>query len=230
MSIEDIVNVQITRDTRSVSRQGFGVTLVLGVSKAFTSLTRTYSKQSDVLLDFLSTDKEAIASNSLFAQSPSPTQVIIGRRGTSDLTVVTVSTVIDSTTYTTTINGQVASFTSGVSTTAALIAAGLKTAIDLLSEPVTITDNIDGTYDVAPTVATTQYAIQTDINQTMAFVTAVTIAADIALIQNENNTWYGSMYTLRTEADVEAMAIYIESQKKIFGTASNDADIVDTDK
>lgn len=228
MSIDDIVNVQITRETKSVSRKGFGVTLVLGISKAFTGLQRTYSSQKEVLIDFNSTDKEAIASNSLFAQSPSPIQVVIGRRATSDLTVVTITTILDLTTYTVTINGTLFSFTSDGTATDVEIVAGLKLAVDAGSEPVTFTDNIDGTYDITPTVPSTAYSIQTDVNQTMVFVDTGTMADDLTNISQENDDWYAAMYTLRIQADVEAMATYIESVKKIFGTASSDSVIIDS--
>lgn len=230
MSIEDIVNVQITRDTRSVSRKGFGVTLVMGVDKAFTSLTRTYSKQNDVLVDFNATDKEAVASASLFAQSPSPIQVVIGRRATTDDTIVTVTSLSAITVYTCVLNGQLVTFTSTASDSAIVITAGLKTAFDLLSgTDVLFVDNLDGTYTVSPTVATTAYSIKVNANQATAFVLVnAAIATDISNIQNENNVWYGSLYTIRAvEADILAMAVYMETQKQIFGTATSDTDIID---
>src|SRR6056297_3310046 len=141
MPLSDIVNVQITRQTTSVSRAGFGTALILGIHKRTTELIKFYSSIASVAEDFETTDKEYIAATALFSQTPSPVQIAIGRRETQDTTVVTV-TAADSTVYSETINGTVFSITSSSSgDTAADIAAALKSAIDLGSEPVTITDN-----------------------------------------------------------------------------------------
>lgn len=58
---------------------------------------------------------------------------------------MSVTTVLDTTLYQVTINASNFQFTSGGSTTAALIMAGLKAAVDLGSEPIAFTDNLDGT-------------------------------------------------------------------------------------
>lgn len=228
MSIKDIVNVQITRETKAVSRQGFSTILILGTNKAFTPLVKTYSSLTDVLLDFKSTDPEALAAAAAFGQATSLVNLKIGRRGTSDNTVITVATVVDSTTYTCTINGTVFSVNSGAGATAASIAGLLVSAINGGSEPVTATDNLDGTYDLAADVASTAYSVQTDTGQTIAYTTTTTADQDVVAIQQEDDDWYGLVYTSRTQADVEAIALYIETQKKLFGTAAADANIADT--
>ncbi len=227
MSIEDIVNVKITRETRAVSRQGFSTILILGVNKAFTSLSKTYNNQNAVLEDFQSTDKEAIASSAIFAQSPSVVNIKIGRRATSDTTVITVVTVISNTLYTCKINGTDFTFDSGGSPTAASIALGLDAAINAGSEPVTSTDNFDGTYDLDADVGGVVYSVKVDANQTTAFTTIDTLANDLTAISQEDDNWYGLVYTLRVQADQEAIAAYVETQKKVFSTASDDADIKD---
>lgn len=228
MSLEDIVNVQISRETASVSRQGFGTPLILGINKGFTALAATYSSLAAVAEDFSTTSKEYKAAQAFFSQSPKVVQVKIGRRATSDTAVITVDTVVDSTTYTCTINGTVFSVNSGVGATAASIAGLLETAINAGSEPVTATDNLDGTYDLDADVASTAYSVKVDVNQSAAFTTSTTADADLASISGEDDDWYGLVYTERTQSDVEAIAGYIETVRKIFGTASADADIAGT--
>ena len=227
MSIEDIVNVQITRETTAVSRRGFSTILILGVNKAFTSLVRTYSNLKAVLEDFQSTDKEAVAAASIFSQSPSVTNIKIGRRATSDTTIITISNVLNTTKYTVTINGTEFSFTSDATATNLEIVAGLELAVNAGSEPVTLTDNIDGTYDLDADVGGVAYSVKVDVNQTMAFTTTDTLANDLTAISNEDDDYYGVIYTLRVQADQEAIATFIETQKKVFSTASDDADIKD---
>lgn len=228
MSLNDIVNVSISRDTKAVSRTGFSTINILGISRAMIELIKFYSSASAVLEDFLSTDKEYIAAAAIFSQSPSVSRIAISRRATSDTTVLTVATVADATLYSVTINGTVFDVTSGTGATAASIAAQLKVDIDLGSEPVTITDNMDGTIDIDPDVPATFFSVQTSANITKAFTTSQTAAEDLADISESDDNWYGLVYTDRTSSDVQVIAAYIETVRKIFISASADANIVDT--
>jgi hypothetical protein len=228
MSLESIVNVQISRETSSVSRAGFGVPLILGTSKAFTSLLKFYSSYNAVLEDFISTDKEAIAASAIFSQNPVVEQIAIGRRETGDNVVVTVVTVENSTQYSCTINGTVFSVTSDATATAIEIAGLLVAAINGGSEPVTATDNGDGTYDLDADVAGTPFSLKLDSRQSAVFTTPNTVGDDLTNIDMENPDWYGLILVSRVQADVEAAAAWTETQKKIFITASADSDIADT--
>ena len=227
MSLNDIVNVQITRETKAVSRAGFSTILVLGVSKAFIPRIKYYSKLEDVLDDFLSTDPEYLNAQVIFSQSPTVTQLAIGRRETGDSSIVTVATVVNSTKYSCTINGVKFEITSDASATAPEIALALVTAINLGTEPVTAVDNLDGTYTLTADVASTPYALKVDSRQTVAYTLANTPAEDLAEISEENDNWYGLVYTIRNNTDILLIAAYIEGVRKIFGTCDDDADIID---
>lgn len=80
--IDDIVNVQITRSTTSITRQGFGTMLVLvneedGVAnKGFR--VKTYGSFSDVADDWDETDFAYIAAQAYFGQTPSPDYMMVG--------------------------------------------------------------------------------------------------------------------------------------------------------
>lgn len=226
MSIESIVNVSISRETGSVSRTGFSTILVHGINKAFTSLSKRYTSLSDVADDFLTTAREYLAAQAVFSQQPTVTELVIGRRATGDTTVVTVATVTDNTSYSITINGTTFTVNSGVSATAITIAALLVAAITGVD--VSATDNLDGSFDLDPTVSGTAYSVKGETKLTIAFTTTGTMAADITAIQEEDDDWYGYVYTLRTQADQEAAAAYIETQQKLFAIGSADADIVNT--
>jgi len=228
MSLQDIVNVQITRETKSVARTGFGTALILGINKAFSPLIQFYSDIDSVLNDFRSTDPEAVAAASVFSQNPTVTQLAIGRRKTGDNSVVTVSDVVANTNYSVTINGTKFEVDSGGTPTAPSIAALLVADINGGSEPVTASDNLDGTFDLDPDVASTFYSVLLSAGLTIAYTTSQTIAEDLADISEADDTWYGLVYTSRTQADVEAAAAYIETKNKIFLTSSAEADIVDT--
>lgn len=104
MPISDIVNVQITRETQTVSQAGFGTLMILGTHKAFNERIKYYSNISEVAEDFDSNSLEYIAAQDTFAQSPRPTRLAIGRRNADDVTIL-IETAQSGFDYTTTING-----------------------------------------------------------------------------------------------------------------------------
>lgn len=228
MSIKDIVNVQITRETQQVSRQGFGFPMILGINKGMIAVVGTFSSLEEVGESFNSSSREYLAAQAFFVQSPSVTAVKIGRRATSDITTITVATVANLTLYSITLNGEVVNFTSDASATAIEIAAGLVTAINLTAQPVTAAAVGDGTYTLTADVSGAAYTVKTDTKQTTAFTTSTTVDADIDSINTADSTWYAMVTTSRTSADVANMALKIESMQKIFGIGSSDANIVNT--
>lgn len=81
-TVRDFVNVVIDRQTRSVSRQGFGTLLVATnvVPVAFTERVRIYTDAADMLDDgFLEGSDAYNAVQAAFAQSPRPVRVMVGR-------------------------------------------------------------------------------------------------------------------------------------------------------
>ncbi len=104
MPLSDIVNVQITRQTQTVSEMGFGTLMILGANKNWNDLIRKYSNMQQVAADFNSYDTEYIAAQDVFAQPITPPFIYIGRR-TVDMVDVKVETALPNQTYTTSING-----------------------------------------------------------------------------------------------------------------------------
>lgn len=104
MPISDIVNVQITRETQTVSQAGFGTLMILGINKSFNDRIKYYTSISEVAQDFSSNTPEYIASSDVFAQSPRPTRLAIGRRDADNATIV-VETAMAPFNYSTIING-----------------------------------------------------------------------------------------------------------------------------
>jgi hypothetical protein len=104
MPLSDIVNVQITRQTQSVSEQGFGTPMILGTHNNFTDLIRDYSDMDGVSKDFASDQKEYIAAQDIFAQDIHPQKIFIGRRPMNDMGIEVISPMPNQV-YTLTING-----------------------------------------------------------------------------------------------------------------------------
>lgn len=80
MSLDNIIDVQIDRQTTIPSRAGFGTPLIFGIraSNLMSSKVQTYTDIDSVLADFASTDEEAKAATALFSQDLRPTQIKIG--------------------------------------------------------------------------------------------------------------------------------------------------------
>lgn len=229
MSIKEIVNVIITRQTTAVSRAGFGTLLILDPHVNWVERTRTYSSASALLDDgFESTDPAYIAALSAFSQTPSPTQIKIGRQQV-DSVGVSIDTVVDSTDYTCTINGIDFTVNSGVAATAASIALLLVTAINLGSEPITATDDVDGTYTLAADVSGVAYTVAVsgvNLSVEKPLTPLGTVTDDLAAVELADSEWYALVMTSRLEADVLLAAAWVEAEIKIYISSSLDADIL----
>jgi len=86
MSLSDIVNVQITRQTTAVSRAGFGTPLLLGDSPTFTTEYVRYYSGSSALSDASSdlggtANAQYQAASAFWSQDPKPTQFALGYAG-----------------------------------------------------------------------------------------------------------------------------------------------------
>lgn len=111
MPLSNIVNVQITRETQTVSEPGFGTPMILGTNKNWNDLVRQYSNMQEVAVDFNPYDAEYIAAQDVFSQPVTPPYILIGRR-TVDTVGIEVETALPAQTYTATINGHAVSINS----------------------------------------------------------------------------------------------------------------------
>lgn len=105
MPLSDIVNVQISRQTQTVSEQGFGTLMILGTFKNWNDVIRKYTSMQDVAADFNPWDAVYVAAQDFFAQSVTPPYLYIGRR-TVDTVGIDVETAMSGQTYTVSINGN----------------------------------------------------------------------------------------------------------------------------
>jgi hypothetical protein len=134
MPLSDVIVVSVSLTAPGLTAAGFGVDLILsntGNAWATPELSRSYASLADGLIDFAATTPEGGALTALFAQSPAPTQVKIGK-GTHKPTMVQtigISSVVNSTLYKVNVyNSGVlwsASYTSDSSATTKEIVEGL---------------------------------------------------------------------------------------------------------
>jgi len=178
-TINDIITINITRETAKLTRVGFGTPLVFGEHAKFDlgELSRVYNNITAVEEDFATTDEEYKAAAKIFGQEVSPTQIIIGDRSANAIQkmTATVDTVENNTDYYAYINGVEFKVTSDADATAIEIAGLLVAAINGGSEPVTATDNADGTYYCVSDVSGDPFTFTTGTRQSITQVTVVTV-------------------------------------------------------
>ncbi len=219
MSIDQIVSVTITATSPGVTQEGFGIPLILGTPSWATDRVRFYTDLSGVAVDFASTRPEYKAAAAMFAQSPRPVTIGIARLANKPVPSWDILPIVaDSTVYTVYVNGTAATFTSGTSTTAALICAGLASAITTLAvSGLTATDNT--TKVTLAGAAGTWFSVKVaDINLlSNAMVHADPgVNADLDAILIADSTWYAIVNPWNSALMATVIAAWAESNKRLF--------------
>lgn len=140
MALSEIVSVQIQAGTVNPARVGFGVPLILMYHAVWSGTeVRTYTSMSGVAADFASTSLPYQAAAALFAQSPRPSRIKIGRLPTPGSVHTQVLDFTDHPTGTaitgsvTLHDGTDTAISVAWNTNIATTLADLKTALDALS-------------------------------------------------------------------------------------------------
>lgn len=237
-TIDKHVDVQISKETATVSRVGFGTPAILTYHTVFPQVARTFGGLDEMVsAGFATTDIAYKLAAAMFAQSPRPTQVVVGRRATPHQRNVklTPRNAYALTDYTITINGTDFTFTTDATPTVAEITAGLETLIDAGSENVKATDNttsINVTSADAPggtPTAGVPFVVEFDRLQ-WSFIdetTDVGIATELTTLQGFNDDWYGLVADCWGADEIEALATAIESAgPKIYVAETQDTGVI----
>jgi len=230
MSLAQIVNIQISRGSRVVSRPGFGVPMILGQHTAFPERIRFYSDISAVADDFLTSDDEYKWALAAFSQELKPSRIAIGKRLAKVAQVVTITpTPQDNFEYAVTLRGVTYTYTSGTGESASDIVTGLNAAITASGIAKSGTTTLILTSQVAGfgfsfAVGSNLSAVLTTPNQG--------VQEDILQIIDSSpvgDDWYALLLTSRDSTDIELAARQIESLKKIFIPCSDESLLLDND-
>lgn len=221
--LDNIIQIQITRESTPVTTVSFAIPMVLTTHTKFSERARTYTDIDGVAADFDSTDKAYIIAQRIFGQSGARVpSIVVGRRQVDEVTLTPV--VANNATYTVTINGIDYSFVSDGTATAAEITAGLDTAIGSPTG-ITVTDNT-GTLTVEVTTPGTAWSITTSSNLTQVNVTPTeTWVEALDAVTLVNSVWYALIAETHVQADVEALAAAIQARRKIYGTSTQDTTV-----
>jgi hypothetical protein len=237
MSLEDIITINITKATATVSRVGFGTPMILSneADSVFADGIRsqTYTSIAGMTTaGFSATGTTVAAATAFFAQSPKVASVIVGRReNLTDMKIVcTVNNVYNSTKYICEINGTDFGFTSDATATNLEIATGIVALITAGAEPVTATDNADGTFDIEADVAGEIFTLLLDRDQITQDDETVDagIVADLTAVRTSltgSDDWYVVVTDSHATLETVALAVHIETLLKFFVVSSADDDI-----
>lgn len=235
--LDRIVEITLTRESTPVDTASFQIPLVLATFTNFPERTRTYTDFAAVEDDFNSGDKVYQIAQKLFGQTSvgaKPPSIVVGRRQV-DSVDGSISTVANNTAYTLTISGPasvtptVYTFTSDGTATATEIATGLKAAFT--GAPVTgitFTDNLDGTFDVAPTTPGAKWSIVAGTGITLVNTATETYPDAKEAVSDENSTWYAIVLDTHDAAIVEAVSDAVQAERKLMGTSTADAVAITT--
>ena len=229
MSLDSIINVQITRGTRTVSRAGFGVPMILGQHTRFAGRIEYYTSFAGVTAaGFISSDAEYKAAQAAFAQDIKPARIAIGRRTAAVAQVITWTPVVANLTlYTVTINGTLHSYTSDASATDLEIVAALLALINGGAQAAKVTASGTTTLIVTADAAGEPFTYANSTSMGTASVTFANngVQEDIDAVIFESDDWYCLHLTSRTDLDITLAAAKIQSLKKIFVACSDTAAI-----
>ena len=242
-AIDKHVDVQISRETATVSRAGFGTPLILAYHDRFAEQYRVYGSLTEM------TEGNVFFPNGIpyrlaaaaFAQSPRPQQVVVGRRATPvirDVKLTPKTPLLASTAYAVTIDDETFTFTTDATPTVAEITAGLAALIDAGGADVKATDNttdLDVETADAPggtPTAGQPFRIEFDPSQwTFNDNTAdAAVDTDLANLLAVYTDFYGVVTDLWDATNITDLATAVESAAVplLYSAETQDTDVVET--
>lgn len=226
MSNKPIVTVNVSLQTATVSRKGFGTPLFISTHHNFQERVRTYSSLKSVGDDFSAADPAHIAATAAFSNTPSVSEFKVGRREAD--AVITPTDVADGSVHTLTVTVNdgdtvVVSITTGAGDDEAAVATAMKAAIDgnaAVAAHVTtsvVGATTAGTLVVSPTLATDTFAITDITNGGMTYSASAEVAGDVlTAILAVDEDFYFVTAEDHTNAFVLALAAAAEARTMLY--------------
>lgn len=229
MGIEEIVKVDIVLGTKSVTRAGFGTAMILSAEAPFPDAVRTYKSLKAVAADFATTTSVYKFAQKLFGQELKPKQIKVGKRTAlvAQTQVVKILNAVDGG-FTVEVNG-VAFTHVAAGETIAQIRTALIALINAGAEPVTAANGVAADEILLTADVAGQGFGIVAVTANLQLTTAVAnngVENDLIAADNADKDWYALILTSDLDVDVKAAAAWIETQRKIFGTAQSTAGII----
>ncbi len=134
--LDDLVSVNISATTRTVSRTGFGTPLFATYHQRFADRVRSYADLEGMRADGFQSDEPAyLMAAAAWSQSPRPSAIKIGRRASAFSQVLNINvpaSPLGGDIFTATVDGIDCTYTAASSTSQGAVCTGLATAINAL--------------------------------------------------------------------------------------------------
>jgi hypothetical protein len=233
MEVSSVVNVLLTRETRTVSQVGFGTILVLGPNLNVNARTASYTSLTALALELTggTSAPEYLAAQAILSQSPRVVSFKVGyQRGNKvftdnggTYTAGSISVLVNGTAITQTYDATKDTTLTALAAQIAAHAAVDSATYSSVAHTITIVPNTGFVLSVSISTAS--------VTGTMAMATSSVATEDaddsLTAIRLYDDDWYGLIFTDRTQANVEAVAAWVEANTKIFRTASANANCAD---
>lgn len=216
-TLNNIVDVTITRETRTIQRASFSIPCFIAEHTIFAERAKEYTSLADILsAGFATTSAVYKAATLYFGQAVAPSKIIVGRRLVPSVTIT--PTVANTAVYSFKANGTLITFTSGGSATAAEIVTGLKAALTSALIPTSGASGIVATG--SNTLILTPSGDASSIANYTANLVPVNaasvedwVSATIPAVRAVKDQWYMLSIDSHANVDVLAVAAYIEGIK-----------------
>lgn len=216
-TLNNIVDVSITRETRTIQRASFSIPCFIAEHTIFAERAKEYTSLADIVTaGFATTSAVYKAATLYFGQTVAPSKIIVGRRLVPSVTIT--PTVANTAVYSFKANGTLITFTSSGSATAAEIVTGLKAALTSALIPT------NGASGIVATGSNTLILTPSGDASSIANYTANLVPVNAASVENwvsatipavraVKDQWYMLSIDSHADADVLAVAAYIEGIK-----------------
>ena len=224
--IDNIIEVQITRETITPTTASFNIPLFLAAHTRYTERYRVYTDLDELSDDHPSGNVYEWGEAIFGQEGVRPPSVVIGRRQV-DSVAGAVPTATVSQTYSITVNGTVYSYVAVGGDDGVDVVAGIKAQYDLAPKVgVTFTNALDGTFTIANSVAGTAFQLLSSVGVNLTNNSpAETWVQALTAVEDANNEWYAATAETHVKADIEALAAAVQARSKIYLTSTDDTDV-----
>jgi hypothetical protein len=229
--LSQVVALSISANSKTPTREGFGIPLFLSYHTVFPERFRRYEDLAGMISDgFALTSVQCKGASAFFSQDPAPAAVIIGRLPAAPATTwaVTVTSAVQGAHVKLTVVSPDGTVTPiDYTILAAATTTTVATALELLIEACPGVDSVSSgaVITATPTTSGERFWLFGESNCQIKNTTAdAGYATELAALQIENDDWYFVTIDDSSAANIAAVAAWTLTQKKIFFTATNASD------
>ncbi len=233
-TVSEVVTTEIDIKDAAVSQEGFGTPMIIGYHTFWAERSRTFSDPDEMTVapfNMPTTHPIYLAAQKVKSQKPSPPQFKVGKRlGAPTHTVkITPSAPGVAEVFSLYVDGTLVTYTADGTPTLAEVTAALTTAITALAG-VTATDGstfVTSAADVAGVLHRYENLSSNLKIQDVTTDPTPSIATDLAAIRAADSDWYWGLLDSNSEAEIEAAAVWAETQKLILMVTTMDSGAYD---